>query len=148
MRPKTLAEVARLALTGEAFDRCLANFLDEFYAAASAAALAEAPPLLAPLCGELGQVQDAYLAAGRRARPAIQSRPAGLDLGRGTQIAPPMVCLSLGGAARGAAVGKSGRIPGEEPVRERNRQRQELQYLKPRATNVCSHFGAVARQCR
>src|SRR6266581_6142819 len=63
MRPKTLAEVARLALTGDAFDRCLANFLDEFYAAPAAAALAESPPLLAPSRGELGRVQDAYLAA-------------------------------------------------------------------------------------
>jgi hypothetical protein len=63
MRPKTLAEVARLALTGDSFDRCLANFLDEFYDAPAAAALAETPPLLALLRGELGQVQDAYLAA-------------------------------------------------------------------------------------
>jgi len=63
MRPNTLSEVARLALAGDSFDRCLANFLDEFYPAASAAALAEAPLLLALSCGELGQVQDAYLAA-------------------------------------------------------------------------------------
>jgi hypothetical protein len=63
MRPKTLAEVARLALTGDSFDRCLANFLDEFYDAPAAAALAESPPLLAPSRDELGRVQDAYLAA-------------------------------------------------------------------------------------
>ena len=63
MRPKTLAEVARLALAGDSFDRCLANFLDEFYAAPAASALAETPPVLAPSRGELGRVQDAYLAA-------------------------------------------------------------------------------------
>lgn len=63
MRPKTLAEVAVLTLEGDSFDRCLANFLDEFYAAPNAAALAVTPPLLATQLGELGQVQDAYLAA-------------------------------------------------------------------------------------
>ena len=63
MRPKTLAEVAQLALGGDSFDRCLANFLDEFQAAPAARALADAPPLLSPHFGELGRVQDAYLAA-------------------------------------------------------------------------------------
>lgn len=63
MRPKTLAEVAALAAQGDSFDRCLANFLDEFYAAPNAAALAAAPALLAPQFGDLGRVQDAYLAA-------------------------------------------------------------------------------------
>ena len=63
MRPKTLAEVAALAAQGDSFDRCLANFLDEFYAAPNAAALMEAPALLAPLFGKVGRVQDAYLAA-------------------------------------------------------------------------------------
>jgi len=63
MRPKTLAEVARLTAGGDSFDRCLANLLDEFYATPDAAALAEAPALLAPTHGELGHVQDAYLAA-------------------------------------------------------------------------------------
>lgn len=63
MRPKTLAEVAQLTLSGDSFDRCLANFLDEFYAAPNAGALADAPVLLAPTFGEQGQVQDAYLAA-------------------------------------------------------------------------------------
>jgi len=63
MRPKTLAEVGQLAARGESFDRCLANFLDEFYPAPNARALAEAPVLLAPGLGELGRVQDAYLAA-------------------------------------------------------------------------------------
>ena len=63
MRPKTLAEVAALAAQGDSFDRCLANFLDEFYAAPHAAALMDTPALLAPQFGELGQVQDAYLAA-------------------------------------------------------------------------------------
>ena len=63
MRPKTLAEVAQLALRGDSFDRSLANFLDEFYAAPKAKALAEAPVLLAPALGYSGNVQDAYLAA-------------------------------------------------------------------------------------
>lgn len=63
MRPKTLAEVAQLAAQGESFDRSLANFLDEFYAAPRAAALSPSPSLLAPVLGESGRVQDAYLAA-------------------------------------------------------------------------------------
>ncbi len=63
MRPKTLAEVAALAAQGDSFDRCLANFLDEFYAAPHALALEAAPVMLAPLFGEIGRVQDAYIAA-------------------------------------------------------------------------------------
>lgn len=63
MRPKTLAEVAALDAHGDSFDRCLANFLDEFYAGPNAAALAAMPDLLAPRFGDIGRVQDAYLAA-------------------------------------------------------------------------------------
>ena len=63
MRPKNLAEVAQGSARGDSFDRCLANFLDEFQAAPNAAALAATPVLLAPLLGENGRVQDAYLAA-------------------------------------------------------------------------------------
>ena len=63
MRPRILAEVAALAAQGDSFDRCLANFLDGFYAAPNADALADAPGLLAPQFGDLGRVQDAYLAA-------------------------------------------------------------------------------------
>src|SRR5215213_468698 len=63
MRPKTLAEVAALASGGDSFDMCLANFLDEFYAGPNAHALAGQPILLAPQFGDLGRVQDAYLAA-------------------------------------------------------------------------------------
>ncbi len=63
MRPGTLAEVAQLSAGGDSFDVCLANFLDEFYAAPSAAALLPEPALLEPSHGELGRVQDAYLAA-------------------------------------------------------------------------------------
>ena len=40
MRPKSLAEVARLALQGQSFDLNFADFLDEFYASPSN----EAPP--------------------------------------------------------------------------------------------------------
>jgi hypothetical protein len=63
VRPTTLAEVAALALNGDSFDICLANFLDDFYASPSAAALAPAPALLARQFADLGHVQDAYLAA-------------------------------------------------------------------------------------
>ncbi len=63
MRPRTLADVAASTLRGDSFDRCLANFLDEFYAAPEGAALAPVPPLMAPTQGDLGEVQDAYLAA-------------------------------------------------------------------------------------
>lgn len=63
MRPKTLAAVAELTMNGDSYDRCLANFLDEFYAAPDAEALAAQPVLLAPAFGEKGHVQDAYLAA-------------------------------------------------------------------------------------
>ena len=63
MRPTTLTEVAQLTACGESFDRCLANFLDDFYEAPSALALTGEPQLLAPLYGNLGLLQDAYLAA-------------------------------------------------------------------------------------
>ncbi len=63
MRPSTLLQVAQCAHDGDDFDRCLANFLDAFYAAPNAEALSPEPALLAPTQGELGQVQDAYLAA-------------------------------------------------------------------------------------
>ena len=46
MRPTTLAEVAKWTLNGDSFDRCLANFLDEFYANPSAAAIAGTHPRL------------------------------------------------------------------------------------------------------
>lgn len=63
MRPKTLAAVAHLTSRGQSFDLCLANFLDEFYAAPDGSALSEPPELLAPKFGDQGQVEDAYLAA-------------------------------------------------------------------------------------
>jgi hypothetical protein len=63
MRPATLAEVALLASHGDAFDRCLANFLDDFYLSPDAAALAESPMLLGASGDEMGKIQDAYLAA-------------------------------------------------------------------------------------
>jgi hypothetical protein len=63
MRPQSLAQVAQLTLEGDSFDRCVANFLDEFYYSPNAAALAEVPALLTPTLGWLGSVQDAYLAA-------------------------------------------------------------------------------------
>src|SRR5690242_17389397 len=63
MRPKTLAEVAALALAGDSCYMCLANFLDEFYAGPTASALADEPKLLAPQDGDTGRLRDAYLAA-------------------------------------------------------------------------------------
>ena len=63
MRPKTLAKVADLALGGESFDLCLANFLDSFYSDPTPDALLPEPELLAPRLGGTGQIQDAYLAA-------------------------------------------------------------------------------------
>ena len=63
MRPKTLAKVAEMTARGDSFDRCLANFLDEFYATPVAEALVSEPPLLAAHFGDQGRVQDAYLAA-------------------------------------------------------------------------------------
>ena len=63
MRPQTRAQVAQLTAQGDSFTHCLANFLDEFYAAPNVAALSPEPELLAPKTGEAGQVQDAYLAA-------------------------------------------------------------------------------------
>jgi hypothetical protein len=63
MRPKSLAEVVSLAASGESFDLCLANFLDEFYASPCQEALEKAPALLAPTMGEIGSVRDAYVAA-------------------------------------------------------------------------------------
>jgi hypothetical protein len=77
MRPKSLAEVAQLVAAGESFDLCLANFLDDFYHEPKAAALSAAPVLLRPAGGELGGVQDAYLAA------------AAEELARGHGLAPP-----------------------------------------------------------
>lgn len=63
MRPRTLAEVAALAAQGDSFDRCLANFLDGFYAAPNADSLSDEPLLLAPRFSDIGRVQDAYIAA-------------------------------------------------------------------------------------
>jgi hypothetical protein len=63
MRPRSLAEVAKLTAAGESFDRCLANFLDEFCAAPAVEMLMEEPRLLMRESRPSGSVQDAYLAA-------------------------------------------------------------------------------------
>ena len=63
MRPKSLAEVAARTAEGDSFDRCLANFLDAFYASPVAGALEEAPRRLYVSGNEVGRIQDAYLAA-------------------------------------------------------------------------------------
>jgi hypothetical protein len=81
MRPITLAEVAELAAHGDSFDRCLANFLDEFYSVPSSDALAGEPAPLARRFGDLGRVQDAYLAATAEelARQFNLQRPTWID---------------------------------------------------------------------
>lgn len=63
MMAKTLAEVAQSVIAGGSFERSLANFLDDFYASPSQGALSKEPSLIAPAKGQLGRVQDAYLAA-------------------------------------------------------------------------------------
>lgn len=63
MIPKTLAEVAELVARGESFDFCLRNFLDGFFAKPEAAALAPEPIRLKGDVSQLGDVEDAYLAA-------------------------------------------------------------------------------------
>jgi hypothetical protein len=55
--------VAERALGGDSFDRCHSEFLDDFYASPNAEALAADPVLLATSRGELGEIEDAYLAA-------------------------------------------------------------------------------------
>src|SRR5258707_2868307 len=63
MRPKTLAEVAELALNGESFDLCLREFLDQFYLRPAQEALTADPPSLRENLPAKGEVYDAYLAA-------------------------------------------------------------------------------------
>ena len=63
MRPKTLAEVAQLALQQQPFHFCLRSFLDEFYFQPEAAALETEPVRLQNAIPGQGEVYDAYLAA-------------------------------------------------------------------------------------
>lgn len=63
MIPKTLADVAELVVRGDSFDLCLGNFLDGFFAEPGAAALTPEPLRLAEELPQLGEVEDAYLAA-------------------------------------------------------------------------------------
>ena len=63
MSPESLADVARMTVAGDSFDRCLANFLDAFYGAPNRNALQEEPPNLVAVFGESERVKDAYLAA-------------------------------------------------------------------------------------
>jgi len=97
MRPRTLAEVAALAAQGDSFDRCLANFLDEFYAAPNGSAFTDAPVLLAPQFGDTGRVQDAYLAATAEelARRFSLAQP-GWTVGEDRQLHRPWFATPLG----------------------------------------------------
>ncbi len=90
MRPKTLAEVASLSAAGDSFDLCLGNFLDGFYAAPCGKALAEEPPLLAPLDDALGRVRDAYLAAtAEELARRLELRQARWTVGEARQLRRP-----------------------------------------------------------
>ena len=96
MRPTTLAEVAALTARGDSFDICLANFLDDFYASPGAAALAPAPIFLAPQYGQVGQVQDAYLAATAEDLAQRFSLPLpGWTLGEDRQLHRPWFASAL-----------------------------------------------------
>jgi hypothetical protein len=122
MRPKTLAEVAQLAAGGDSFDRCLANFLDEFHAAPDVGALLPAPELLAPNLGEPGRVRDAYLGATAEQLACAHGFPIPrLGHVRRPQAAPPLVRLATGRLARRLAVGKPGRFPLAQSLHQRER---------------------------
>ena len=97
MRPIALAEVAERTARGDSFDRCLANFLDEFYLAPASKALAEEPASLAPRFADLGRVQDAYLAATAEelARKFNLQRPTWVD-GETRKLRRPWFASSLG----------------------------------------------------
>jgi hypothetical protein len=57
-----LAEVANFTIGGDAFGRCLANFLDAFYLNPNLAAIEDLPPAMRGVV-EDGDIKDAYLAA-------------------------------------------------------------------------------------
>ncbi len=96
MRPQTLSEVAARTAGGDSFDCCLANFLDEFYAAPSASALAESPVFLAPCAGETGQVQDAYLAAtAEELARQFELQPPDWARGAGRHLRRPWFAVTL-----------------------------------------------------
>ena len=61
-RPQSLAEVARRATDGGSFEFELSDFLHEFALRGTAAMLAEPPARLRDI-HDMGDVQDAYLAA-------------------------------------------------------------------------------------
>src|SRR3981081_1062461 len=96
MRPITLAEVAERAAHGDSFDRCLANFLDEFYSPPRSSALVDEPVSLAPRFADLGRVQDAYLAATAEelARQFNLQRPTWVD-GETRKLHRPWFASSL-----------------------------------------------------
>jgi hypothetical protein len=58
-----LAEVATLAAKGDSFDRCLAKFLDGFYASPTSIALDKESGRLDGVAADAGRIHDAYLAA-------------------------------------------------------------------------------------
>ncbi len=74
MRPATLKQVAELTLAGESFSYGLRNFLDEFLAQPTPAALDAEPPMLDRAVDQ-GAVLDAYLAATAEALAGAHGLP-------------------------------------------------------------------------
>jgi len=62
MKPPSIADIADRTLQGDSFGRCLANFLDDFYAAPNSNALRDEPAEMRGAVQE-GEIKDAYLAA-------------------------------------------------------------------------------------
>ncbi len=113
-RPRTLAEVAAWSDSPEAFARCVAEFLDQFYLERRAEMLAEEPARLAGRVPE-GDVADAYLAA------------VSVALARRIGVPPPRWAAQADRklsapwfASRGRAVRARLLIESPAPFRERN----------------------------
>jgi len=114
MRPTTLEEVAEWTLGGDSFDRCLANFLDEFYANPSAAAIAGTHPRL---------------------------WRSGMDLWWHPQAASPVVRLFYGDATSGSPAGKPTSLSIPQPIRQRKRPLPRV--YKPLPKRIRSHLRRI-----
>ena len=132
MRPRTLAEVALLTAGGDSFDRCLANFLDGFYAAPCAAAFADTPVLLGPQFGDTGRVQDAYLAAtAEELCRRFNFSPPAWVAAESRRLASPLLRHPAGRGACGPPPRKPAGLPLAQFVRERKRPLASLIRLFP-----------------
>ena len=110
MRPKTLSEVATLAAQGDSFDRCLANFLDEFYAAPSATALAASPLSSRRNSATLVVCRTPTSVPRRKNWRAVSTFPRPSGRHGGTRSAQAVVCHAAGRVARRAVAGKPARL--------------------------------------